>query len=53
MPSYAASQVRELLARGPAEDEDFYRLKVTGAGETNWVNVTPDQLRAIERALDQ
>lgn len=30
MPSYAASQVRELLARGPAEDEDFYRLKVIG-----------------------
>lgn len=52
MTTYAASQVRELLARGPQEDEDFYRLQTAGNGTTNWVNVTPEQLDGIAQILD-
>lgn len=46
-----ATRLRELLEAGPFPGEDFYRLKVTGNGETHWMNVSPDQLAAIARVL--
>lgn len=48
---YAASEVRSLLKRGPHSGEDFFRMKLTGDGETRWVNVTPAQLQKIHDAL--
>lgn len=51
--SYPASEIRALLARGSVEGEDFYRLKVTGNGETKWVNVSPEQLATIAAILDE
>lgn len=51
MSAYAADEIRRLLANGTQPDEDFYRLKVTGYGATNWVNVTPAQLASIATLL--
>lgn len=50
--TYASELLRELLERGPHEGEDFYRVKATGAGETKWFNVAPEQLEAIAGILD-
>ena len=52
MDDYATSQIRSLMERGPSPGEDFYRLKVTGMGETNWVNVTHDELLIIAHILN-
>lgn len=52
MSSYAATEVRNLTKRGPYPGEDFYRMKLTGNGETRWVNVTPEQVDAIAALLD-
>lgn len=42
--TYASDQLQILLNNGPNPGERFYRLKVTGNGETNWVNITTAQL---------
>ena len=44
MSEYAADQVRRALAAGPAEGEDFFRLKV---GQSPHVNVTPQEVALI------
>lgn len=51
--TYASTEIREQLARGPQPDEDFYRLNVSGNGRTNWVNVTPEQLERIAAVLEE
>jgi uncharacterized protein (AIM24 family) len=51
--TYAAYELFEQLKRGPYEGEDFFRLRVTGNGETKTVNVTPGQLHEIARILDR
>lgn len=43
----AESNIRRLLDAGPSEGEDFFRLKLTGHGETQWMNVTPERMEAI------
>ena len=48
---YAASEVVRQLDRGPYPGEDFYRLRVSGNGETKAVNITPAQLVAIAHVL--
>lgn len=50
--SYAALELREQLERGSYEGEDFFRLKVTGNGETKWVNVTAEQLAKIAEVVN-
>jgi hypothetical protein len=50
--AYAARMLRLVHDIGPHEDEGFFRLKVTGAGQSPWVNVTPGQLAAIADILD-
>lgn len=52
MSDYAASEVRALLKRGTQPDEDFFRMKITGNGETMWVNITPAQLEVIGIIVD-
>lgn len=52
MSAYAAQQVRRVLAAGPNEGEDFFRLKVSGDLASHHVNVTPEQLSAIADILD-
>lgn len=47
--SYASSEILRALDAGPAEGEDFYRLKLGGS---NWVNVTHEQAIAIALVLD-
>jgi hypothetical protein len=49
---YAASELRSLLARGPQRDEDFFRMKVTGNGETRWINVSATDLRGFIAVLE-
>lgn len=50
--SYASEMIRELLGRGPQPDEDFFRMKATGQGETKWFNVSPEKLEAIAAILE-
>lgn len=47
--SFAQRQVRDVLDAGA--DDSIYRLKVTGATASKWVNVTHDQLTAIYHDL--
>jgi hypothetical protein len=49
--SYEAKELRKQLVRGPYAGEDFFRLKVTGNGESRWINVTREQLDAIATVL--
>lgn len=49
MASYATSEILRALDDGPAEGENFYRLKL---GSSNWVNVTHDQALAIALVLN-
>lgn len=51
--NYAANEMVRQLERGPLPGEDFFRVKVTGNGETRWVNITPAQLRSFAMILDQ
>ena len=51
--SYATSELRRLLDKGPALGEDFFRVKVSGSYATNWLNVTEEQLELITVALEQ
>jgi hypothetical protein len=53
MDPYISKMLREQLKRGPAPAEDFFRMKVTGSGETTWFNITPEQLAAIIEALHE
>lgn len=50
--TYAATEIQGLLKRGPHAGEDFFRMKVTGNGETRWVNITPAQLASIGAVLN-
>jgi hypothetical protein len=50
--SYLIDNLREIAARGPYPGEDFFRMKVTGDGETKWCNVTPEKLAAIIETLE-
>lgn len=50
---YPTKELRRLMDDGPSPGEDFYRVKVTGSGETHWFNVTPDELDAITRILER
>lgn len=50
--TYATSMLMQLLANGPQPDEDFFRVKATGNGQTNWFNVSPAQLEAIAALLN-
>ena len=49
--NYLASALRSQRERGTQHDEDWYRLKVTGMGETVWINVSPETLDAIIAAV--
>ena len=51
--SYAADQIRRVLSHGPVPGEDFYRLKVSGYTNTQWVNITPAELEEIADLLDE
>jgi hypothetical protein len=51
--TYAASEIQRQLERGPYEGEDFFRLKVSGDGQTKTVNITPAQLAEIVEVLNR
>jgi hypothetical protein len=53
MSEYAATEIRGLLERGPYPGEDFFRLKVTGNGETRWLNVSAEQLGAFAAQIER
>jgi hypothetical protein len=50
--TYASRMLRELRDAGTQPDEDFFRMKVTGNGETKWFNVTPAQMDALIRVFE-
>lgn len=52
MTYYATAQVRALLNRGPHADEDFFRVKITGDGETRWFNVSSEMLEQFAQILE-
>jgi hypothetical protein len=45
------ADLEHLLNRGPQPGEDFYRMKVTGNGETRWFNVSGEKMEAIAAIL--
>lgn len=52
------TQLRRVREAGPAPDEDFHRLKVTGTtddphGGSVWLNISPAQLDRIIAALSE
>lgn len=51
MSAYAASEIERQLERGPYPGEDFYRLQVSGNGQTKHVNITTAQLTKIAAIL--
>lgn len=51
--TYAAEEVWRQIARGPHPDEDFYRLHVSGNGETKTLNVSREKLVQIAAILDR
>lgn len=53
MANHAARELRRLYECGPYPGEDFHRLKVTGNGESRWLNITPAQLKVIAGMLDE
>jgi hypothetical protein len=50
--TYLTDRLRDQLERGTQPDEGFFRIKVTGNGETHWMNISPEQLAAIIKALE-
>jgi hypothetical protein len=49
MNEYATSLI-DALGPPPA-DEGFYRVKITGTGETKWFNISPAELAAFRAVL--
>ena len=49
---YTRTELREQLARGPFEGEDFFRLQVSGNGQTKHLNISPAELAAIVEAVE-
>lgn len=49
--NYLVRELTRLRDAGTHPDEDFFRMKFTGNGETKWLNVTPAQYDAILTAL--
>jgi hypothetical protein len=49
--TYATSMIDELGS--PPASEGFYRVKITGNGETNWLNISPAELAAFRAILAQ
>lgn len=45
--------LEQMLMAGPAPGEDFHRMKVTGNGETNWINIKPSQLVSIVALIEE
>lgn len=43
--------LHELIEQGPYPGDDFFRVKVTGDGETWCFNISPEQAQAIEAIL--
>jgi len=43
--TYATSMIDKLGP--PPADEGFYRVKITGSGETKWFNISPVELAQI------
>lgn len=50
--NYPATELDALLKRGPQPDEDFFRVKATGNGETRWFNVSIAELVTIADFLN-
>jgi hypothetical protein len=51
--NYEAQEMVKQLKRGPYSGEDFFRLQVSGNGQTRHINITPEQLRSLAMLLDQ
>lgn len=46
--SYRRDQVRRVIESGSFSDErEVYGLKVSGAVESKWLNITPEELEQI------
>lgn len=51
MSEHAAREIELQLEAGPHPDEDFFRLRVSGAEQSKHVNVTPAELAGIRLLL--
>lgn len=49
--AYRRAEIQDVLDAGPHDDEDWFRLQVRGKHASKHLNITPDQLVAIQRIL--
>jgi hypothetical protein len=45
--------LEQMLMAGPYPGEDFHRMKITGNGETSWINIKPSQLATIVALIEE
>lgn len=50
---YLTRELRRVRENGPAPDEDFYRLRVSGESSTHHLNITPAQFDRIIGVLGE
>ena len=50
---YHQMEMERMLSHGPAIGEDFFRMQVTGAGSSRWINITPEELGKIAAILGE
>ena len=51
MSEHAKHEVQRVIEAGPAEGEDFFRLRLSGENRGHHVNVTPGEAARIAHAL--
>jgi hypothetical protein len=50
--TYQSRELRRVRDAGTQSDEGFFRMKLTGNGETRWINITPAQMDALIRVFE-
>lgn len=54
MKNYYKGQIDKVLKGDPKPYGNRYRMKITGdKAETNWMNITPGELRKIKKILNR
>lgn len=52
MDSYKIKELQRILDAGPADGEDFFRLRISGAKKTKHLNISKNELQTLIYAID-
>ena len=47
MDSYKIKELQRILDAGPADGEDFFRIRVSGAKKTKHLNISKNELQTL------